>query len=92
MTNNPVLGLPLSEVMRSEIALPLQQLLHIYTVGHFLTAYGDPRNQRSIEQCFDTPQQARHAADTVAGWMGLSANPVAAQVPAWWRDERIMDA
>jgi len=27
MTRNPILGLPLNEVMRSDIALPLQQVL-----------------------------------------------------------------
>ena len=62
MTRNPILGLPLHEVMRSDIALPLQQVLKVYTVGNFLSAWRNPKSQKSIEQCFETPQQARHAA------------------------------
>ena len=33
MRRNPVLDLPLEAVMRTEIALPLQQILNINTVG-----------------------------------------------------------
>jgi hypothetical protein len=33
MSRNPVLDLPLTAVMRSEIALPLQHVLKLYTVG-----------------------------------------------------------
>jgi len=61
MPKNPVVDLALSEVMRSEIALSLQQVLKIYTVGNLLTAWRSPEIKHSIEQIFDSPEQARHA-------------------------------
>ncbi len=59
MPKNPIVDLPLSQVMRSEIAQTLQQVLKIYTVGNLLTAWRSPKNQRNIEQVFDSPEQAR---------------------------------
>jgi hypothetical protein len=91
MMRNPILGLSLNEVMRSEIALPLQQVLHVYTVGNFLSAWRNPKSQKSIEQCFETPQQARHAAATCAAWLGVMIPPSAGPVAAWWRDEKGLD-
>jgi len=91
MTRNPILGLPLNEVMRSDIALPLQQVLKVYTVGNFLSAWRNPKSQKSIEQCFETPQQARHAAATCAAWLGVGVPPTAGPVVAWWRDEKTLD-
>ena len=38
MSKNPVLELPIDHVMRQEIALPLQHMMNIYTVGNFLSA------------------------------------------------------
>ena len=38
MPRNPILDWPLTTVMRQEIALPLQHVLHVYTVGNFLAA------------------------------------------------------
>ena len=84
---NPVLSLPLSTVMRSEIALPLQQMLNIYTVGCLLRAWRSPKRQRSIEKLFDTPEQARHAAATCAAWLGFNTQALHEPVPAWWVDE-----
>jgi hypothetical protein len=81
---NPVLALPLSSVMRSEFALPLQQLLNIYTVGCFLRAWRSPRMQRSMEQLFDSPEQARHAAMTCAAWLGIQTQATHEPVAAWW--------
>jgi hypothetical protein len=81
---NPILALPLSAVMRSEIALPLQHMLQLYTVGCFLRAWRSPRSQRSIEQIFDTPEQARHAAATCAAWLGIKTLAIHEIVPAWW--------
>jgi hypothetical protein len=81
---NPVLALPLSAVMRPEIAMPLQQMLQLYTVGCFLRAWRNPRNHRSIEQIFDTPEQARHAATTCAAWLGIRTHASHEIVPAWW--------
>jgi hypothetical protein len=87
MARNPVLDLPLASVLRSEIALPLQQMLHIHTVGNLLNAWRNPRNHRSIEQVFDSPQQARHAVATCAAWLGVRSSVSLGQVPAWWRTE-----
>ncbi len=85
MARNPVLDLPLSEVMRTEIALPLSQILKIHTVGNFLFAWRNRKNQESIEQMFDSPQQARHAAATCAAWLGVPTPPAeAGRVIAWW--------
>lgn len=90
MTKNPVLSLPLTEVMRSEIALPLQQMLQLYTVGNFLSAWRNPKTQKYIEQVFDSPEQARHAAATCAAWLGIASRPAAKPVTAWWRrDEQV---
>lgn len=91
MFKNPVLGVPLTEVMRAEIALPLQQMLHLYTVGNFLSAWRNPKAQKSIEQCFDTPQQARHAAATCAAWLGIPTPPMVDSVPAWWRRDAALN-
>jgi hypothetical protein len=84
---NPVLGLPLTAVMRPGIALPLQQVFRIYTVGSFLIAWRNPKSQRTIEQVFDSPQQARHAAATCAAWLGINTAPAASPVTAWWRTD-----
>lgn len=82
---NPVLALPLSTVMRMEIALPLQQMMQIYTVGCFLRAWRAPRSQKQIECLFDTPEQARHAAATCAAWLGVTTVATRGVVPAWWK-------
>ena len=84
---NPVLSLPLCAVMRSEIALPLQHMMHIYTVGCFLKAWRNPRNHRRIEEIFDSPEQARHAVTTCAAWLGIRTQATHELVPAWWVDE-----
>jgi hypothetical protein len=81
---HPVMGLPLTSVMRPQIALILQQLMQIHTVGSFLTAWRDPKAQRGIEQVFDSPQQARHAAAVCATWLGVQVRPVHAATAAWW--------
>ena len=81
---NPILDLPLSEVMRSEIALPLQHVLKLPTVGTLLNAWRNPKNHRSIEQVFDTPQQARHAVAVCAAWLGVHTLASPGTVPAWW--------
>src|SRR5688500_17355295 len=91
MSRNPVLDLPLNAVMRSEIALPLQHVLRLPTVGSLLNAWRNPKNQRSIEQVFDCPQQARHAVAVCAAWLGVQGQALATPVPAWWQrdDERV---
>jgi len=84
MANNPILDLPLGQVMRPEIAMILQQVLQIYTVGNFLSAWRNPRNHKSIEQIFDSPQQARHAATVCATWLGASIPNTSHINGAWW--------
>jgi len=84
MGRNPILDLPLNEFMRSEIALPLQHVLKLYTVGSFLNAWRNPKNHRSIEQVFESPQQARHAVATCAAWLGVQTLASTSEVPAWW--------
>lgn len=70
--------------MRPEIALPLQHVLKLYTVGSLLKAWRNPKNHRSIEQVFDTPEQARHAIATCANWLGINTLAHHEPVPAWW--------
>lgn len=73
--------------------MPLQQMHQVYTVGCFLRAWRSPRVQKSIEQLFDSPEQARHAAATCAAWLGFKSpanhDPV---VGGWWNgDESASD-
>jgi hypothetical protein len=88
MSKNPILDLPLSDVMRSEIALPLQHVLQLHTVGNLLNAWRSPKNHKSIEQIFDSPQQARHAVAVCAAWLGVKTIAAPNQnVSAWWHHE-----
>jgi len=90
MCKNSILDVPLTSVMRPEIALPLQHVLQLYTVGSLLKAWRNPRNHRSIEQIFDSPEQARHALAVCAAWLGVQTQAAHEPVPAWWRgDERV---
>jgi hypothetical protein len=85
MTHNPILELPLNAVIRSEIALPLQQILSIHTVGSLLAAWRVPQNQKHIEQIFDSPQQARHAVAVCATWLGVQMKAQTMPALGWWR-------
>ena len=70
--------------------MPLQQILKVYTVGCFLKAWRNPKNHVSIEQVFDSPQQARHAAAICAAWLGVKTLPTLGDtVPQWWCDEGV---
>ena len=84
---HPILSLPLSAVMRSEIALPLQYLLQIYTVGSLLKAWQNERNHSFIERLFDSPEQAHHAVATCAAWLGVRTQVTHEPVAAWWVGE-----
>jgi hypothetical protein len=85
--------LPLSHVMRPEIALTLQHILSIYTVGSLLDAWRSPKSQRSIEQVFETPEQARHAIATCATWLGVQWDGMRpADSGGWWMDDRAGEA
>ena len=86
-TKHSVLNIPISQIMRPEIALPLQHILQVHTVGGFLNAWREPRNQRQIEQLFDSPQQARHAAAVCATWLGVKSNLSHVVAGAWWAGE-----
>ena len=89
MSKNPIIDHPLSEVMRSEIALPLQFVLKLHTVGNLLNAWRNSKNHKSIEQVFDSAQQARHAIAVCAAWLGVPTLPATDAVSAWWlHDER----
>jgi len=72
--------------MRPEIALPLQHVLQLYTVGSLLKAWRNPKNHKSIEQVFDSPQQARHAIAVCAAWLGVQSLAAPNTVAAWWDD------
>ena len=87
MTRNPILDLPLTAVIRAEIALPLEQILSICTVGSLLSAWRLPENQKHIEQLFDSPQQARHAVAVCATWLGVQMKPLASAPAGWWRSD-----
>jgi len=84
MAKHPILDVPLDQVIRPDIAMPLQQMLRLYTVGNLLSAWRSPRNQRSIEQIFESPAQARHAIAVCTTWLGYETAPLSSPVPAWW--------
>lgn len=84
MAKHPVLDMPLSSVLKTEIALPLQHLLNLYTVGSFLIAWRNPKNHHCIEQVFETPEQAHHAAAVCAAFLGVNSSNVPAAVQEWW--------
>lgn len=85
-----ILELPLTAVIKAEYALPLQQVLKLYTVGNLLGAWRSLEFQRSIEDVFDTPEQAHHAIATCAAWLGFHTVAAPGPVPAWWRNEELL--
>jgi len=87
MARNPVLDVPLNEVIRYDIALPLQHVLRVYTVGGLLSAWRNPRNHKSIEQVFESPEQARHAVSVCAAFLGIQSQAVTQSVPQWWSND-----
>ncbi len=64
--------------------MPLQQMMQIYTVGHFLSAWRNPRHQKRIEQVFDSPDQARHAVSVCSAWLGAPHVPMVLPDGEWW--------
>lgn len=87
MYRNPILDLPLTQFMRQDIALPLQQVLQIYTVGNLLTAWRNEKMQKVIQQMFDHPADARNAVATCANWLGVRTLATTQPVMGWWRDD-----
>lgn len=86
---HPILDLPLTAVIRKEYALPLQHVLKLYTVGNLLGAWRDADIQRSIEEVFDTAEQAHHAIATFAAWVGFQSVAAPRPVDAWWHHEDV---
>jgi hypothetical protein len=84
MSPDEVEALSLSSILRPEFALPLAQLLNIYTVGALLARWRSPRDQQSIERLFDSPEQARQAVGVCGGWVGITARAGHRPVAAWW--------
>jgi hypothetical protein len=84
MMRNPNLDMPLTAFMRAEIALPLRQVLEIYTVGGLLSAWHSRHGQKSIEELFDSPEQARQAVAVCASWVGQQTTLRTNVVPQWW--------
>ena len=82
--NHPVLDVPLADVLRPEIALPLQHLLKLYTVGGFLHAWENPAAQTHIEGLFDTAEHAHSAAALCATWAGWTNAALPAESAAGW--------
>jgi hypothetical protein len=87
MTRNPVLDIPLSAVLRTEIALPLSQILNIHTVGNLLCAWRNPNNHKSIERLFDTSKDAENAVATCATWLGIQMKPQHTPITGWWKED-----
>ena len=83
---NPVLDVPLTQVIKQDIALPLQHL-RVYTVGGLLHAWRNPKNQKHIEQIFSSPQQARHAVSVCATFLGVPSHWVSESVEQWWSSD-----
>lgn len=82
---HPILDWPLTRVMSAEYALPLQHVLGLYTVGNLLSAWQEATAQKSIEEIFQSPDQAHQAIATCAAWVGFRIVAAPAVVPAWWR-------
>lgn len=87
--NDPsaVLRMPLRQFMRADIALQLEHLYAIHSVGGFLNAWRRPDLQPRIELAFETTGQARQAAAVCLAWLGQPAMFVPSPVPAWWHDD-----
>jgi hypothetical protein len=84
MTKNPILDLPLSQVLRPEIALVLGRAHGVFTVGGFLRAWRSPKKCQQLMSAFDTPAQARHAAATCATWLGVRSPALHTAPATWW--------
>jgi len=74
MAKNPVLDLPLGEIMRSEIALRLQHVLHLYTVGNFLSAWRNPRTTRASSRCSIPRNRPTTPSPSGAAWLGINVS------------------
>lgn len=88
MPPDQVEALSLSSILRPEIALPLAQLLNIYTVGALLAKWRSPRDKQNIERLFESPEQARQAVGVCGGWVGITARAGHRPVAAWWTGDK----
>lgn len=82
--NHPVLDVSLADVLRPDIALPLQQLMRIYTVGSFLRAWENPIAQPQIQHLFDSAEHAHSAIALCATWAGWASAALPAGSAAGW--------
>jgi hypothetical protein len=91
MSRNPVLDVPLTQVIRQDISLPLQHL-KVFTVGGLLMAWRNPKSQKHIEQFFESPEQARHAVSVCATFLGVQSHFVTGDVQQWWAADASVSA
>ena len=88
MDRNPNLDMPLTMVMRKEIALSLHRVAGVYTVGGLLERWAARgRGQREIEELFDSAEQARQAVAVCASWGGGQTTLKMGAVATWWAAE-----
>lgn len=80
---NPILAMPLNEVLKPEIAHCLE-CVHIHTVGSLLRAWKNPGNHKRIEDLFDTPEQAVNVVSVCASWTGVKTLPFLPDGHIWW--------
>jgi hypothetical protein len=84
MTLGPILDLPLNQILRAEIAMSLQQVMGIYTVGQLFFEWRDAKKQKSIVQLFDSPEQARHCLAICSHWLGVRTPATHKPIEGWW--------
>ncbi len=89
MFTNSIIMMPLSEVLRSDIALSLRYTMHIHTVGSLVAVWNNRQSRVHVEHLFDSPEQARHAVTTCAAWMGIGEAPTSVAVSSWWRSDAL---
>lgn len=82
--HHPVLDVSLMDVLRPDIALPMQHLLKIYTVGSFLRAWENPAAQSRIQHLFDSAEHAHSAATLCATWAGWANAALPADATRTW--------
>lgn len=82
--DHPVLDVPLTDVLRADIALPIQQLLRIYTIGSLLRAWSDPLSQMQIRNLFDSAEHAQLAVSLCATWAGWTNSALLASDAIGW--------
>ena len=83
MQRNQILDLPLSHVMGEEIALTLQDVLKIYTVGNFSTP-AKPPQPAEHRAGFRHPAASAPRAGRLRRWLGVQTVAAPNPVRASW--------